>query len=270
MKKKNIRQKGAASVRGLFAPIALLVLSAFVLLAFRKEEFDGQALVAGGVLLVLLYGSYRMFCGVYPECDRHLLIIVDLLIAVGIIVQYRIAPDTALKQLLSIGIGIVAMFVAALLFSDTERLKSRALCYLLMAGSVGLLALPLVFGDEQYGAKNWIDLGFFSLQPSELIKVVLVFVLASFLAEKTRLRDPVAARGLFSGAFGAADAGARPGRGAHFLWRDHCRVLRRHRQQAGGGGRHCGQRRGGVFVLCALSSRESARSGLAEPLGRLL
>ena len=189
MKKKNIRQKGAASVRGLFAPIALLVLSAFVLLAFRKEEFDGQALVAGGVLLVLLYGSYRMFCGVYPECDRHLLIIVDLLIAVGIIVQYRIAPDTALKQLLSIGIGIVAMFVAALLFSDTERLKSRALCYLLMAGSVVLLALPLVFGDEQYGAKNWIDLGFFSLQPSELIKVVLVFVLASFLAEKTRLRD---------------------------------------------------------------------------------
>ena len=80
--------------------------------------------------------------------------IVDLLIAVGIIVQYRIAPDTALKQLLSIGIGIVAMFVAALLFSDTERLKSRALCYLLMVGSVGLLALPLVFGDEQYGAKT--------------------------------------------------------------------------------------------------------------------
>ena len=137
MKKKTIRQKGAASVRGLFAPIALLVLSAFVLLAFRKEEFDGQALVAGGVLLVLLYGSYRMFCGVYPECDRHLLIIVDLLIAVGIIVQYRIAPDTALKQLLSIGIGIVAMFVAALLFSDTERLKSRALCYLLMVARWG-------------------------------------------------------------------------------------------------------------------------------------
>ena len=191
MKKKaaSAKAKRIASTRGLFVPLALLVLSAFVLLSFAGEKFDAQALVAGGVLLVLLYASYRLFGVVFPECDRHLMIIVDALISVGIVVQYRITPDTALKQLLSIGIGLVAMFVVAYLFTDTERLCSRKLCYLLMAGSVCFLALPMVFGDEQFGAKNWIDLGFFSLQPSELIKVVLVFVLSVWLAEKTRFRD---------------------------------------------------------------------------------
>ena len=188
MKKKTIRQKGAASVRGLFAPIALLVLSAFVLLAFRKEEFDGQALVAGGVLLVLLYGSYRMFCGVYPECDRHLLIIVDLLIAVGIIVQYRIAPDTALKQLLSIGIGIVAMFVAALLFSDTERLKSRALCYLLMVARWAVGAAVGVW-RRTVRRKKLDRLGFFLAAAQRAHQGGAGVCAGELLGRKKRLRD---------------------------------------------------------------------------------
>ena len=54
----------------------------------------------------------------------------------------------------------------------------------MMALSLGLLALTLVIGKETYGAKNWIDLKFFSLQPSEFVKVALVVCLALDLSEK--------------------------------------------------------------------------------------
>ena len=35
---------------------------------------------------------------------------------------------------------------------------------------------PLVFGQEYYGAKNWLMIGPLSLQPSELTKVCFVFI----------------------------------------------------------------------------------------------
>ena len=42
-----------------------------------------------------------------------------------------------------------------------------------------LLAIPL-FGDVGKGARRWIDLGFIRLQPSELMKIALVMVLAFY------------------------------------------------------------------------------------------
>jgi len=45
------------------------------------------------------------------------------------------------------------------------------------------LILPIFFGIEQGGAKSWLDFGFFSFQPSEFVKILVVLFLASFLIE---------------------------------------------------------------------------------------
>lgn len=47
-----------------------------------------------------------------------------------------------------------------------------------MLASVAMLGLTLLIGEENGGAKNWIDLGFLSIQPSEFVKVALVLCLA--------------------------------------------------------------------------------------------
>ena len=39
--------------------------------------------------------------------------------------------------------------------------------------AIGLLVANLIVGEYRYGAKNWIDLGFISFQPSEFVKVAL-------------------------------------------------------------------------------------------------
>lgn len=52
---------------------------------------------------------------------------------------------------------------------------------------VFLLIFLLIFGDSTRGAKSWIDLGFYSIQPSEFAKVALIMFMATYY-EKYRER----------------------------------------------------------------------------------
>ena len=77
-----------------------------------------------------------------------------------------------------------AVGLVALVFVPTSlyRRYHRHLFGLLLAS----IALVYLFGFEARGSRRWIDLGFFQLQPSELGKLMLVLVLAGFLAERSR------------------------------------------------------------------------------------
>ena len=89
------------------------------------------------------------------------------------------APNELTKQLICLGAGIVVFLIICWALRDLERAKK--LRYLAAIGSLGLLAFNLVFGVEQYGAKNWIYIGGVSFQPSELVKLCFLFVGASTL-----------------------------------------------------------------------------------------
>ncbi len=173
---------------GLMSLIIIFELSAFGLLAFRDGAVDTNAFIAAGILFLVLAGSYALLTAAFKHLDGFLLVIVYTLLAVGMVVQYRINPDIAFKQLLSIAIGVAAMAFIMIFLRKLERINNTKLCTIVMVGSVLFLALPLAIGSEQGGAKNWIDLGFFSLQPGELIKITLIYALAVYLSERTKLK----------------------------------------------------------------------------------
>ena len=60
---------------------------------------------------------------------------------------------------------------------DLERAKKFR--YVAAVFGIAFLLITLVFGQEYYGAKNWLVIGPLSLQPSELSKVCFVYVGAS-------------------------------------------------------------------------------------------
>lgn len=167
------------SAAGLLTLIIIFELSAFALLAFRDSVIDTDALIIGGILVLLLLFQYFILTTVFRHVDRFLLIVCNFLIALGLIVQYRIDPSIAFKQIMLFGIGMAAM-VACILFMRMPNIFRR-LNWFIMAGCVGLLAVLLVIGSEQYGAKNWLNVGSFSFQPSEFVKVGTVFILAHWL-----------------------------------------------------------------------------------------
>ena len=84
--------------------------------------------------------------------------------------------------------GGVAAYVVTLAMVRRSRDLDRYR-YLLLAGGVVLLLLPLVphFGETIYGARLWVHVGRFSFQPVELAKIVLCVFFASYFADKREL-----------------------------------------------------------------------------------
>jgi len=71
------------------------------------------------------------------------------------------------NQAVSFGLGAV---ITLILYFPHYSFLSR-LAYFVYMGNIGLLLAVLAFGKSSLGAKRWISLGGFSLQPSELMKL---------------------------------------------------------------------------------------------------
>jgi rod shape determining protein RodA len=127
--------------------------------------------------------------------DRRLLFNVDwvllgatlLLCAVGIATILS-ATQTGrfaglhVKQFYLLLAGLVAL--AACLVVDYRRLADRAPALYVLA--LAVLGWLLVFGPRVAGARRWILLGSFQLQPSELVKLVAALLLAKMFSEERR------------------------------------------------------------------------------------
>jgi cell division protein FtsW (lipid II flippase) len=76
----------------------------------------------------------------------------------------------------------VALFIATLFFVRDHRVLGRY-TYTFGLAAIALLILPMlpVVGREVNGARIWIGLGPFSLQPGEIAKVLLVLAFAGYL-----------------------------------------------------------------------------------------
>ena len=175
------------SALGLLFIVMLFELTAFALLSLRDESFDPWALIFALILVALLFLQYVCVLWISRYADRFLLVIANLLAAIGMIVQYRLSPETAFRQLILYGVGLLAMFVCIGLM-HRHRIF-RILNWPMILGSLAILGVLLVVGKEQGGAKNWIKIGDFSFQPSEFVKVALVFVSANYLTQQKGWRD---------------------------------------------------------------------------------
>jgi rod shape determining protein RodA len=85
-------------------------------------------------------------------------------------------------QVYAIPVGLAAL--GACLLIDYRTLAQRSLWA--YAGLVGLLLCVMFFGDVRGGARRWIPIGGFSLQPSEFGRITLALVLAMYFGESRR------------------------------------------------------------------------------------
>jgi rod shape determining protein RodA len=86
----------------------------------------------------------------------------------------------AFRQTIYVAVGGVLLAAAAVVDPNAYRRVRWPLYGVAMV----LLVAVFVLAEEVRGSKRWIQLGFFNFQPSELGKIVLVIVLAAFVAER--------------------------------------------------------------------------------------
>ena len=115
--------------------------------------------------------------------DQYLFIAITLLSVMGLFFLYSASQEdinTVAKQAIFVGFGLLLMFVVSQPDPDFYNTFSG----LFLIFSLVLIFLTMIFGKEINGAKRWLDLGFFTLQSSEIIKISLPIFLSSYLYNK--------------------------------------------------------------------------------------
>lgn len=99
---------------------------------------------------------------------------------VGFLMLYSVAGGSftpwAEPQMKRFGVGLVVMLIVAVIPIWFWR-NVAALAYAL---TIVLLILVDLIGEVGMGAQRWIDLGFMRLQPSELMKITMIMLLAAY------------------------------------------------------------------------------------------
>ena len=175
----ELRTKGS-STWGSAANLTILSLfQCLMALGFlctcENDHIPGILMGFGGIFAMqwLLFAFYAII----KRSSLELETIAFLLCTLGMAAIITVKPQESLKQVAAMVLGIVTFLLIGWSLRDLERAKKVR--YLAVVAGVAFLIATLLFGEEQFGAKNWIRVGGMTLQPSELSKVCFVFAGAS-------------------------------------------------------------------------------------------
>ena len=177
----QIRTKASTVGAGIANLLLLTVFQLLTCLAFllgSQPELYKTLLTGFGGIAAVQWGLFLFYLCI-RRTAYELETVAFFLTTLGMAVIATVAPDETTKQLIALGLGIVAFLLVGWGLRTLKRAK--VLRMIAAIAGIAFLVITLAFGQEYYGAKNWLVIGPMSLQPSELSKVCFVFVGASAL-----------------------------------------------------------------------------------------
>ena len=161
--------------------IIFIDFTAFLVIFLKKEEVEIIYLFGALLLyLVAVQVLYRLF---YKKASILLLNHMCMLLSIGFIMLTRLDPDSAKRQFLIVAAATMIAMIIPIMIKKMTFLKKWTWFY--AVAGLGLLAVVLVFGKNVNGAKININIGSFAFQPSEFVKIIFVFFVASRLYKKS-------------------------------------------------------------------------------------
>ena len=114
--------------------------------------------------------------------DLYLLLGICILLSISFAVLYSVAGfEMVERQLVRVGLAFAVMFIMAQL---SPEFYFRWTPYI-FGVSVLMLIAVLLFGHVGKGAQRWLDLGFTKFQPSEIMKLIMPFMVAYYISQDT-------------------------------------------------------------------------------------
>ena len=167
--------------------ILLFNLESAVLIFFnelgggRTIEFLRMFAIAWAAFLVLSITMNTLHKG----SNKILTNSIIFLLSVGIVMLWRIRPESCIRQIWWIVVSVVVINVVMLILRC--RWVYQIPWWLWSLAALGLVVLPFIFPSPENGSLNWVDIHGITFQPSELIKPVLVFLLSVLYIRKNKI-----------------------------------------------------------------------------------
>lgn len=176
--KQQEKQKKIYTLQKVFLYAIHVIGFLCLYLQAQNTELVGFYLMQA-VLISVIFMFYHFM---YKRCSVLLINNMCMLLVIGMIMLTRISFDQAFRQFIFIAIGSVLMLVIPLFLQKGSIFRNFSALY--FGVGVALLAVVVVLGATSYGAKISISIAGFSFQPSEFVKIVFVFFVASMLYKR--------------------------------------------------------------------------------------
>jgi len=183
-KKAQIESKRVKVGRNVSPGLTLFGLTVFQLfilfqltISISAEHME-QLLLAFAALILTEWFCYFMMQSM-SRAGFEVETLAFFLTTLGMSVVATAAPEDLFKEVILILAGIILFFILGWWLRDLNRITKTKLPVAILA--LILLALNLVIGKVYGGARNWIEIAGFSVQPSELVKVAYIYVGAATL-----------------------------------------------------------------------------------------
>lgn len=160
---------------------------AYLTFALRNIEQMKTIVIFYGLQIFVATMYMYLYHYIYPYSSRVITNNMCFLLLIGYIMLTRLNFSLAKKQFVIATAAMILVAVIPKIMDKYKNLRNYGIVY----GVVGILALSSVFviGVEQYGSVNWIRLLGISLQPSEFVKILFVFFIASMLSKSRDFKN---------------------------------------------------------------------------------
>jgi len=185
----ELRTKGSTFFYSLGNVFLLTVFQLFCAVGFllSADPAHTQSIIIGFGGIMVCQWVLLLFYVCIRRTSFEVESIAFFLCTMGMCAICTVVPGEALKQLVAMVMGVFLFLMLGWCLRDLERAKK--IRYIAGIAGIGFLLITLVFGQEYYGAKNWLTIGPLSLQPSELSKVCFVFIGASAMDRLLRKKN---------------------------------------------------------------------------------
>ena len=157
----------------------LVHFSCFLVICFETGKLE--YLLFYVLQQILLFATIVLFRMIYPKGNRLIINNMCMLLSIGFVILCRLSFEKAIKQFFIVTVSIIMGMLIPFFIHKLKFLKSLTWIYAL----IGVLALGivLILGSTTYGSKISYSIAGVTFQPSEFVKIVFVFFLASALYE---------------------------------------------------------------------------------------
>lgn len=173
---KDEKRRSAGYTRQSILMFALH-FSCFIVICF--ETGDIMYLFFYAFQQIALYAAAMLYRLLYPASNRLLVNNMCMLLSIGFIILTRLSYNMAVKQFIIAAGSLVVALIIPFFVHKFKFLKNLQWIYALVG--IAALSVVLILGQTTYGSKLSYSIAGITFQPSEFVKILFVFFVASAL-----------------------------------------------------------------------------------------